>query len=112
MRLCNYQPFAGACKREAVRKSWHDRWRPDTDAHWYCHTHWYAEYLRSQEWRKRRETIIRQRGKKCERCGTGRYTTVQVHHLTYERVGAENDDDLVLLCRNCHRQLHGLPRKL
>lgn len=120
MRLCDYQPFADACTREGVRKSWHDRWRLDTDAHWYCHKHWYAEYLRSHEWKKLRARILRQRGKRCELCGTGQYATVgcvrtsmpsvlQVHHLTYERVGEELDDDLVVLCRDCHKQLHELP---
>lgn len=113
MRLCDYQPFADACTREGVRKSWHDRWRLDKDAHWYCHRHWYAEYLRSHEWKKLRDRILRQRGKLCELCGAGRFsgTVLQVHHLTYERVSEELDDDLAVLCRECHKRLHTLPRE-
>ena len=29
-----------------------------------------------------------------------------LHHLTYERLGDEDDDDLVPLCARHHRQLH------
>lgn len=28
---------------------------------------------------------------------------LQMHHLTYERLGHERDEDLVLLCKECHR---------
>src|SRR5262249_38752381 len=31
---------------------------------------------------------------------------LQVHHLTYERVGRELLDDLITLCRSAHRRLH------
>jgi predicted HNH restriction endonuclease len=29
-----------------------------------------------------------------------------LHHLTYERVGNESDEDLRLLCKECHREAH------
>jgi hypothetical protein len=30
------------------------------------------------------------------------HQTLEIHHKTYERVGAERDDDLVALCWTCH----------
>lgn len=34
-----------------------------------------------------------------------------VHHISYENVGKENDEDLTLLCRKCHEQIHGIEPK-
>jgi DNA-binding cell septation regulator SpoVG len=31
---------------------------------------------------------------------------IQVHHLTYERVGREDMADLVTICRSAHRRHH------
>jgi 5-methylcytosine-specific restriction endonuclease McrA len=31
---------------------------------------------------------------------------VEVHHLTYERLGEERLTDLVALCRSCHEREH------
>jgi 5-methylcytosine-specific restriction endonuclease McrA len=33
---------------------------------------------------------------------------VDLHHLTYERIGAEELDDLAPLCRRCHQLVHAL----
>ena len=33
---------------------------------------------------------------------------LEVHHLTYERVGHEHPDDLIVLCPACHAAAHGL----
>lgn len=30
---------------------------------------------------------------------------LDVHHLTYDRFGREELDDLVLLCRDCHKEV-------
>lgn len=117
MRTCDHVDwFANPqrCTREAVRRSISDIGRvSDQNAHWYCLTHWYPEYLRSAYWKKVRENVLRTRGKRCELCGTGRFssTVLHVHHLTYERVGAEQADDLAVLCRDCHKSLHSLPKE-
>lgn len=36
-------------------------------------------------------------------------TRLEVHHLTYERLGCEAPDDLLVLCGRCHATFHGLP---
>jgi hypothetical protein len=65
----------------------------------------YVAYLRSQEWRVRRARALYLAGYKCERCGMqrGRGGWLEVHHLTYERLGHERDEDLEVLCQPCHR---------
>lgn len=56
-------------------------------------------------WKARREEALDRRGRRCELCrATSR---LQVHHNTYERVGAELPDDLVVLCNACHARHHG-----
>jgi hypothetical protein len=64
----------------------------------------YAEYLQTAEWRGRRDERIRLASFRCERCQAKR--DLQVHHVRYERLGAELDTDLEVLCRTCHEGHH------
>lgn len=64
----------------------------------------YEQYLLTSWWRSRRNVALRSAGYHCERCGVGR--ELQVHHLSYERLGAEIDEDLQVLCRGCHLGNH------
>lgn len=68
----------------------------------------YQDYLQSDEWSRLRALVIGRAGGACERC---RRTAGEwnVHHLTYERRGHENLEDLILLCRRCHAIEHGKP---
>jgi hypothetical protein len=73
----------------------------------------YDAYLVSDAWRDRRKAWY---AAWLTRCGTPPACMVcsrewsprsgHLHHLTYERLGDENDDDLVPLCPRDHRQLH------
>jgi hypothetical protein len=59
----------------------------------------YTHYLNSEAWKARRAQILARDGYMCRRChGIAR----EVHHLTYERLGRERDDDLESLCSACH----------
>lgn len=63
----------------------------------------YAAYIESPAWLEtRRRKIISAR--RCYACGTKKHLTV--HHLTYERKGREDLDDLLVLCHQHHMQLH------
>lgn len=69
----------------------------------------YAAYLRSNHWeRVRRDWRISGRPKRCEVCGDREY---QLHHRTYERLGAELLSDLQALCERCHSLHHQLERE-
>ena len=65
----------------------------------------YPHYLASRHWielrRRYRESDLPQ---ECI-CGEEH---VQLHHLTYERIGAEDLADLTPLCKRCHAMAHAL----
>ncbi len=64
-----------------------------------------ALYCRSKEWRKRRLEALEAGGYICARCEDT--DNLQVHHLNYDRLGAELPEDLEVLCIDCHREAHG-----
>jgi hypothetical protein len=73
----------------------------------------YRNYLKIDCWQMRRTEYLRRHGKQCELCGAQQEFvpgTVQVHHLTYKRIGSELDVDLIAVCDRCHRAMHGLDR--
>lgn len=63
----------------------------------------YQRYIQSDKWKEKRAKIIEER-KQCEMCDSAE--NLQVHHLTYKRLGNEDDRDLMLLCQNCHQHIH------
>lgn len=64
----------------------------------------YERYLHTRWWFARRNQKLRDVRYRCETCDVRR--NLQVHHLSYERLGAELDDDLQVLCRDCHLGHH------
>lgn len=64
----------------------------------------YDTYIRSQSWRIRADAAKRRAGGRCQVCnGADR---LNAHHRTYERIGHEQDDDLIVLCEDCHTLFH------
>ena len=66
----------------------------------------YQGYLKSEEWRVRRELIKSRDHYRCRLCHSTE--SLQVHHATYENRGAEKDNDLITLCGKCHTKFHGI----
>ena len=65
----------------------------------------YAQYINGPAWQiKRKERLVFDNFK-CSRCGDTE--RLQVHHATYERMGAERVEDLLTLCEPCHKREHG-----
>jgi 5-methylcytosine-specific restriction endonuclease McrA len=60
--------------------------------------------MRSWRWQMVKIRKLNAAAHKCENCGEP--YGLQVHHLTYERLGRELDTDLVVLCRQCHANEH------
>ena len=64
----------------------------------------YAGYLRSAHWQAVRKRYAKSKRKKvCECCGDAHY---QLHHNSYDNLGAERLKDLNSLCKICHFRVH------
>ncbi len=64
----------------------------------------YGNYLQSSHWKQIRAQAKMRDKHRCVGCGSRE--RLQVHHLTYARLGQERLSDLTTLCRSCHRSLH------
>lgn len=77
----------------------------------------YDAYITSSGWQKtrRRWLWVERRGNRghvvCAVCGCEWGTVAaggELHHLSYDRLGAERHSDLVALCRTCHCDVESL----
>ncbi len=64
----------------------------------------YVQHLQSDAWSELRLKVIQRENNLCQGC---RSAPIQnVHHMTYDRLGAELLTDLVGVCRSCHERYH------
>jgi hypothetical protein len=70
------------------------------------HDLYYIEYINSNEWKSKRQKLFEKRGRFCEKCASMK--RLQLHHLTYKRLGNELETDLMILCNSCHKKEHNL----
>ncbi len=63
-----------------------------------------ANYLNSSNWYALRTLVLSRDSSQCQSCGSTH--KLEVHHITYHRLGAEHMDDLITVCRHCHQQIH------
>lgn len=66
----------------------------------------YHQYIGSQAWRRKRKERLEIDDYRCARCKDNS-AWLEVHHLTYDRLGSERMEDLITLCRDCHMRDHG-----
>jgi len=64
----------------------------------------YYGYLRSTHWTRFRQQIMKQAGGRCEKCSFRK--AYVVHHLHYDTLGHEDPKDVLVLCYECHREMH------
>lgn len=64
----------------------------------------YDAYLASDDWRRRRDKVMRRANQMCEGCLSR--PAQDVHHLTYRNLYCEFAFELVALCRACHERVH------
>ena len=70
----------------------------------------YRKYINSEAWQQKRRVKFANDGRFCQKCETE--NELDVHHLTYERLGNENLDDLIILCRRCHNYYHYYEKRI
>lgn len=56
--------------------------------------------IHSPEWEAMSRRAKERAGFRCQVCNSPR--RLETHHRTYERLGHERDDDLIVLCHECH----------
>jgi 5-methylcytosine-specific restriction endonuclease McrA len=66
---------------------------------------YYNEYLKSDEWKRKRYVVLKRDNWKCKYCGA---KATQVHHLKYAKyqIGKEPIKWLVSVCASCHKDQH------
>jgi 5-methylcytosine-specific restriction endonuclease McrA len=108
----NCEKCIGSVRAAERRAEWRVEWerqeqerqrqKQEEDARWWAN---YDSYLKTPQWRARRDAVIQRAKGVCEGCGKNHAT--MVHHLTYARVKREMLFDLVAICKACHDQVHG-----
>lgn len=80
----------------------------------YRHLAWVSEnsgrywYLQTSHWSTIKQFVLRRANHRCELCGVS--TALHIHHLHYSNIGNERPEDLVALCKNCHKATHAYGR--
>jgi len=69
----------------------------------------FGSYYESDQWKRTRLRILQRDDHRCQCCGA---EAECVHHIVYDRLGAENDLDLISLCNRCHDAIHREQRGL
>ncbi|WP_124558728.1 HNH endonuclease [Pedobacter sp. KBW01] len=64
----------------------------------------YNEYLKTPEWKVKRDKVLKRDNYICQGCLENKAT--QVHHITYQNIYNEPLFDLVSVCDACHHNIH------
>ena len=67
----------------------------------------YKCYLKTMVWDNTRKKKLKEAGYKCQLCSKTD-AELHVHHNTYERIGDEDMNDLIVLCESCHKKFHNI----
>lgn len=63
----------------------------------------YQEYIQSEEWLLKADRAKRAAAHRCQICNRHEDEVIlDAHHRTYDRLGKEMDEDITVLCRDCH----------
>jgi 5-methylcytosine-specific restriction endonuclease McrA len=65
----------------------------------------YRQYIKSDAWKAKRQAAIERAGGKCQLCGKSG-VRLTVHHNSYNNLGNEPPEDLIVLCWPCHDSHH------
>lgn len=68
----------------------------------------YEERRMSTYWQRLKRIVLKRAGHRCQVCGRSDIQ-LNVHHNTYRNFGEEALEDLIALCRTCHKRHHFPP---
>lgn len=66
----------------------------------------HKKYIQTEKWKLIRQQALERDGGKCAICGSN--NRLEVHHMTYDNWKDEKLEDLVTLCKVCHRVVHDI----
>lgn len=66
----------------------------------------YKEYLKTAHWQHFRQEALKFYRYTCQLCD-GKNRQLDVHHRTYDNLGCETFNDVIVLCDDCHGKHHG-----
>jgi len=65
-----------------------------------------AAAAKATDWRKVRVVVLKRDGHRCRACSSTQ--GLEVHHVVMRSLGGKDDaTNLIALCRDCHRSVHG-----
>lgn len=67
----------------------------------------YKAYISSPQWRAR-SRLYRNSHPNCELCGCADKFKLQTHHISYKNLGKEKDEDLMTVCKDCHKKIEAI----
>jgi len=67
----------------------------------------YHSYLKSEEWRVRREKLVFESAGQCGLCFKYIGGKGVVHHISYDDLFKETGKNEIYICRSCHEDRHG-----
>lgn len=65
---------------------------------------WYQSYINSPGWEDRKSLALLRAQGRCQICNNP--YNLHAHHRTYSRLGIEQEEDITVLCRECHSVFH------
>lgn len=89
--------------KEQVANSWQDYQKRNKILHKLGYNS-YADYLRSDRWKRIRKTVLEKYDGRCRICES---PANEVHHVLYTKgnLSGGNTNHLIPLCRKCHQKL-------
>lgn len=85
--------------------------KPFMPSHGEEFAYWYRNFYLRTGWWMYLSQLVRETRINCELCSNWD-REMNVHHLTYDRLGEERQTDLLLLCAECHVQVEYSDRPL
>lgn len=64
----------------------------------------YSNYIQSEDWKLKRKQVLIRDNNLCQICK--KVAAEEVHHLTYDNLFNEKLEDLLSVCKICHKELH------
>ena len=61
------------------------------------------KYYKSDHWQQFRELVVDMAGGFCQKCSKFKGRRLQVHHLSYENLYNEGLEEVIALCKKCHK---------